>query len=300
MPKVIAVVGATGFQGGSVARALLQESKYKVRAITRNPLSEKAAALKKLGAEVVKADLDDMGSPVAAFDGCYGLYATTFIDDHYDVNIEKRQGKTMVDAAKATGIKHFIYSGGRQIDDPKTRSCAIYCAKLEIEDYINEIGVPMTCVIFVAYMENYTWARFCQKLEDGTYFISIPMGDNAFDMISLKDAGTAIAAIFDNPSEYIGKRIPLVGDRHSVPECAEILSHHLSPIVFKASDITPKGYSKLELNGASDFATMFEYLQTEESKFKDGTKLTRQLNPDLKTFEQWVIANKESLRYVFQ
>ncbi|XP_070535585.1 nmrA-like family domain-containing protein 1 [Ptychodera flava] len=299
MDKLIAVVGATGSQGGSVARALLQESKYKVRAITRNPLSEKAAALKKLGAEVVKADLDDMTSIVAALDGCYGLFSTTFHSDLYDVNIEIRQGKTLADAAKANSIKHFIFSGAQRVDDHKARSCAIYHGKLEVEDCINEIGIPMTCVMFASYMENYANHLFFTKLEDGARLLNFPLGDKAWDIISLTDAGSAIATIFDKPSEFIGKRIPLVGDRLSMAECAEILSRHLSPIVFKASDMTPEEYSKLEFSGASELATMFEYFQTEASKFEDGTKMTRQLNPESKTFEQWVIANKDSLRDAF-
>ncbi|XP_070535586.1 nmrA-like family domain-containing protein 1 [Ptychodera flava] len=300
MAKVIAVVGATGSQGGSVARALLQESRYKVRAITRNPISEKAVALKTLGAEVVKADLDDMASMVAALDGSYGLFSTTFNNDQFDVNIEIRQGKTMADAAKDTGIEHFIYSGVKRVDDAKARSCSLFQSKLVIEDYINEIGVPMTCVMFGSYMENYTNDLYPTKLDDGTLLFNIPLGDKAWDIISLTDAGSAISAVFDKPSEFIGKRIPLVSDRHSIPECAEVLSRHLSPIVFKASNITPREYSKLEFNGASEFATLYEYLQTEESKFKDGTKLTRRLNPEAKSFEQWVIANKESLRDAFR
>ncbi|XP_070537144.1 nmrA-like family domain-containing protein 1 [Ptychodera flava] len=299
MAKVIAVVGATGLQGGSVARAFLKESKYKVRAITRNPISEKAAALKKLGAEVVKADLDDMTSLVTAFDGCYGLFATTFNNDHFDVNIEMRQGKTMADAAQTTGIKHFIYSGVPKRDDPKTP--VLFRGKREVEDYINEIGIPMTCVMFGAYMENYVSGGFCPtKQEDGTRLFNIPLGDKAWDIISVADAGTAVAAIFDKPSEYIGTRIHLASDRHSIAECAETLSRHLSPIVFKASNITPEKYSKLGFKGASEIAALFEYLQTEATKSQDTTNLTRQLNPQSKTFEQWVIANKESLRDAFQ
>ena len=106
--NIICVLGATGAQGGGAARALLRNGVYTVRAVTRNPDSEKAKALKELGADVVKADLNDVESLKKAFDGCYGAFVVSNFWEKMDPELEKTQLKNAADAAKAAGLKHVV------------------------------------------------------------------------------------------------------------------------------------------------------------------------------------------------
>jgi uncharacterized protein YbjT (DUF2867 family) len=110
--KIIAVIGATGTQGGGLARAILDDPNggFGVRAITRDVNKDKAQALKARGAEVVSADLDDVESLKKAFAGAYGVYAVTNFWEHFSAEKEKAQAKNIADAARAAGVKHVIWS----------------------------------------------------------------------------------------------------------------------------------------------------------------------------------------------
>jgi uncharacterized protein YbjT (DUF2867 family) len=110
--KIIAVTGATGAQGGGLARAILAdpEGGFAVRALTRDPGSEKARALAASGAEVVQADLDDAGSVRAAFTGAYGAFCVTNFWEHFSAEKEVAQARSMAEAAKAAGVKHVVWS----------------------------------------------------------------------------------------------------------------------------------------------------------------------------------------------
>ena len=110
--KIIAVVGATGSQGGGLCRAILADPNggFALRAITRDPGKDKAKALAAKGAEVVKADLDDVASLTKAFSGAHGVYCVTNFWEHFSGEKEKAQAKNMADAAKAAGVKHVIWS----------------------------------------------------------------------------------------------------------------------------------------------------------------------------------------------
>src|SRR5688500_18436169 len=112
MAKIIAVVGATGVQGGGLARAILAEpnSGFSVRAITRDPNKDNAKALAAKGAEVVSANLDDVESLKKAFAGAHGVFGVTNFWEHFSAEKEKAQAKNIADAAKAAGVKHVIWS----------------------------------------------------------------------------------------------------------------------------------------------------------------------------------------------
>src|SRR5437868_7882341 len=110
--KIIAIVGATGSQGGGLCQAILADPNggFAARAITRDPNKDKAKALAAKGAEVVKADLDDLESLKKAFAGAHGVYCVTNFWEHFSAEKEKTQAKNQADAAKAAGVKHVIWS----------------------------------------------------------------------------------------------------------------------------------------------------------------------------------------------
>ncbi len=110
--KIIAVFGATGAQGGGLARAILNDpnSEFSVRAITRDVTSDKAQDLARLGAEVVSADIDDPASIQKALQGAYGAYFVTFYWAHFSPEKEKAEARNFVEAAKASHLQHIIWS----------------------------------------------------------------------------------------------------------------------------------------------------------------------------------------------
>ena len=110
--RIIAVVGATGSQGGGLVRAILADADgpFRARALTRNPGSDKAKALAKLGAEVVQADLDDPASLKRAFAGAYGAYCVTNYWEHFSPEKELAQAANMAEAAKEAGLEHVVWS----------------------------------------------------------------------------------------------------------------------------------------------------------------------------------------------
>jgi len=168
MTKLIAVCGATGNQGGSVAKLLLQSpDKYTVRALTRDPQSPAAQNLARLGAEVVKADLTVPSDVTEALKGCWGVFGVTnFYDPKIkdDPSSEEKQGKNLVDAALAADVKCFIWStlpSSRKISGGRLVS-QIYEGKYQVDDYIREKGLPASFLYTGNFYENMVYRSHMQ------------------------------------------------------------------------------------------------------------------------------------------
>src|SRR6266849_1641684 len=153
--KIIAVVGSTGAQGGGLCEAILSDPNggFSCRAITRKSDGDKAKALAAKGAEVVKADLDDVESLKKAFAGAYGVYAVTNFWEHFSAEKEKAQAKNIADAAKAAGVKHVIWS---TLEDTRTLMSA------------DDKRMPML-------QANYRVPHFDAKAEANASFAGLPV-----------------------------------------------------------------------------------------------------------------------------
>ncbi|XP_072030443.1 nmrA-like family domain-containing protein 1 [Amphiura filiformis] len=294
MVKLIAVFGATGTQGGSVARALLNDPKsFKVRAVTRNPNGEKAQQLADLGAEVVNASLDDPSTLLDALSGCYGVFGVTIYDDHRDKNREVKQGKALVDACIESGIQHLIFSLFQSTTDQNP----LIAGKAEIEKYMLESEIRCTSVRYSFYMENLLAGPLKPKLQhDGSFALAIPI-DTPFGLLAASEAGKAVSSIFRCPDRYYGRIIPFAGDKITVKRMANILSRHLAPKVFRPSKTDLEQFSRLGFPGADELAGLFDFYQS--GNYELNLALTRHLDPGTKTFEEWVVANKSMLNEVF-
>src|SRR4029078_711435 len=164
--KIIAVVGATGTQGGGLSRAILADANggFALRAITRDPNKDNAKALAAKGGEVVQANLDDVESLKKAFAGAYGVFGVTNFWEHFSGEKEKAQAKNIADAAKAAGVKHVIWStleDTRKLMDPDDKRMAMlqekyrvphFDAKAEANEYFN--GLPSTLLVTSFYWDN--------------------------------------------------------------------------------------------------------------------------------------------------
>lgn len=293
--KTITVFGATGAQGGSVVKALLQDKSFAVRAVTRDVTKPAAQELKKAGAEVVCADLDDETSVKAALKGAYGAFVVTNFWEHMDKDKEIKQGKQIADLCKQLELQHVVYSGlenvykltGGKLEVPHFDSKGV------VEEYIRQIKVPMTSVRLAFYFENFLTLCKPQKSQDGkTYQLVIPMGDIPMDGISVMDFGPIVCSILKNPSEYTGKDIGLSADKLTIKQYAEIMSEVTGKTIVD-SKITPEAYVKLNFPIVQEMYSMFLFYQMRPGR---NVELTRKLNRNVKTFKQFMEANKEAFK----
>ena len=212
--RLIVVVGATGKQGGAVARSLLHRG-FRVRALTRNPQKTEAQALADQGAEVVQGDMEDRSSMERALEGAYGVFSVqNFWETGYDREVQ--QGKTVADAAKAAGVEHFVYSSvgsaHRQTGIPHFES------KWEIEEHVRQIGLPYTILRPTSFMQNWEWTR--EMILGGT--LAQPLDpDKPLQQVAVEDVGVFAAIAFENPDRWIGREVDLAGDEQSMTEIAE-------------------------------------------------------------------------------
>ncbi|XP_006869893.1 PREDICTED: nmrA-like family domain-containing protein 1-like [Chrysochloris asiatica] len=293
--KVIAVFGATGAQGGSVARAILKSKKFAVRAVTRDVTRPKALELQDLGAEVVKGDLNDKASVEAVLKGAYGAFVVTNFWDHLSKEKEVCQGKMVADAAKRLGVQHVVYSGLENVKQLSGGKLEVphFDGKGEVEDYFWSIGIPMTSVRMAAYFENFLSMWKPVKATDGDYYtLALPMGDVPMDGISVADIGTVVLSIFNSPEEFLGKAVGLSAEALTIQQYADVLSKILGKEVQDAK-ITPEAYEKLGFPAAEEIANMCRFYQMKPDR---DVKLTHRLNPKVKSFSQFMSENQGALK----
>ena len=298
MAKLITVFGATGQQGGPVARSLLAKG-YKIRVVTRNPDNAKAKELQAQGAEVVQVkNMDDVASLETAIKGAYGVFLVTNYWGMFGENQETAydrevsQGKAVGDLCKKLGVKHLVYSGLPLAKDIIGKPCDHLDSKGTVEKYLDEIGVPNTSSRYTFYYENFLTFFPPQKNDDGTYTITMPV-KGAMCAVGVEDGGPAVAAIFDNPGEYIGKKVTFSGDKLTITEFATIIGKTTGRTV-TYNEVPYEVFAKFPFPGADDLAAMFEYFDS--GKWPEvSIELTRKLNPATLTFQQWAEKNKEKL-----
>ncbi|KAK3602148.1 hypothetical protein CHS0354_036890 [Potamilus streckersoni] len=293
--KIIAVFGATGAQGGAVVRALLQNSSFAVRAVTRNLDGNGAQELKKLKAEVVKGDTDDKEGLKRILSGTYGCFLVTNFLEHFDMNREIQQGKNVADACKAAGIKHLVFSG---LDNTEGSGAAgpvhHFDGKAKIEDYIEQIGIPYTSTRVSFYNENFLNFNQPRKTGENKYAISLPMGDKPLYMMTVSDVGPWVVEILKDPLKYKGKKLHLAGDKLTLDQVCATLSKHLKPKQFEYVPIAVEDFAKSSFPGAEEMANMFHFYQLKADSLRD-VALTRKLYPKTQTFDAWVQENKEKI-----
>ena len=309
--KIIAVVGATGTQGGGLARAILADPNggFAVRAITRDPNKDKAKALAAAGAEVVQADIDDVASLTKAFEGAYGVYGVTNFWEHFSAEKEKSQAKNIAEAAKAAGVKHVIWStleDTRQYMPADDKRMPIlqdkyrvphFDAKAEADSFFKD--VPTTFLLTTFYWDNlYMFGLAPKRGEDGGYKWAFPMGDKKLAGIAAEDIGKTAYGIFKAGSQYIGKKVGIYGEALTIREMGEKLSSGLgipAPYYHAAEADEYRGYG---FPGADEMGNMFQYYRDFDKEFfaQRDLNTARALNPSLQTFEQFVAQNKDKIR----
>lgn len=305
--KIIAVVGATGAQGGGLVRAILEDpgSGFAVRALTRDPSSEKARELERLGAEVVAADVDDEGSLDAAFHGAHGAYCVTFFWAHFSPQREVAEARAMAAAAHRAGLRHVIWSTLEDtrrwvpLDDDRmptlmgSYKVPHFDGKGEADSVFRELGVPTTFLLTSFYWDNLIhFGMGPRRGADGRLAITLPMGDRKLPGIAAEDIGRCAHGIFKEGSELVGETVGVAGEHLTGTEMAAELTAALGEEV-RYDDVPPEVYRSLGFPGADDLGNMFQFKRDFEDYFcsaRDPAR-ARSLNPRLQTFARWLAEN---------
>jgi uncharacterized protein YbjT (DUF2867 family) len=306
--KIIAVVGATGAQGGGLVRAILGDPAggFAVRAITRDPTSDKARELARLGAEVVAADVDDEASLTRALQGAYGAYFVTFFWAHFSPDKEKAEAAIMARAAKAAGIRHAIWSTLEDtrrrvpLSDPRMPTLMgqykvpHFDAKGESDHLFTDAGVPTTFLLTSFYWDNLIhFGMGPKKGPDGRLAFTLPMGDAKLAGMAAEDIGRCAYGVFKAGTKYIGKAVGIAGEHLTGAQMAAALSRALGqPVTHNA--VTPDVYRSFGFPGADDLGNMFQFYRDFEADFCAVRSVdeSRALNPSLQSFSAWLDANK--------
>jgi uncharacterized protein YbjT (DUF2867 family) len=308
--KVIAVVGATGAQGGGLCEAILEDPDggFSCRAITRDPSKDKARALAARGAEVVAADLDDVESLKKAFAGAHGAYCVTNFWEHFSAEKEMAQARHLAAAARAAGVKHVIWStleDTRALMSPDdTRMPMLqgkyrvphFDAKAESDQFF--AGLPTTFLIISFYWDNlYNFGSAPRKGDDGVYSWAYPMGDKRLSGIAVEDVGRVAYGIFKAGQPYIGKRVGVASEHLTIAEMGSQLSKALGIGPIRYDDVPADAYRRFGFPGAEEIGNMFQVYRDFEKEVTGlrDTAATRKLHPGLLTFEQFLAKHKDKI-----
>lgn len=278
--KIIAVTGATGQQGGVVARKLLAKG-WKVRGLTRDVNKPAALELKSLGAEIVAGDLDNRAELDAAFKGAYGVFS---VQNTWLPNVgfegEIKQGKSVADAAKAAGIQHLVYSSVGAAH--RGMGQKHFESKWIIEQYIQSLGIPFTILRPVAFMENNNWSR--AYILSGTYTGMGLRPEKGFQTIAAEDIGVFASIALAEPKTYLGRTLELAGDELTEAQTAEVFTKVIGRPVTLTAPAGNGGRASEE-----EMAAMFNFFNGEG--YDADIAALRKLHPGLLNFEQWLRKN---------
>lgn len=309
--KIIAVVGATGAQGGGLVSAILDDSggAFDVRALTRDPGSAKAREVESRGAEVVQADLDDLASLERAFDDAYGAFCVTNFWEHFSPERELAQAKNLADAAKAAGLSHVIWSALEDtrkwvpLSDERMPTLMgrykvpHFDAKGEASRFFAASGVPTTYLLTSFYWDNFIHFGMEPKRDaNGVLAFALPMGEKPLPGISVADIGKCAYGILRQGHANVGETVGIAGEHLTGDQMAQAFGDALGEKV-RYDAIEPDTYRGFGFPGADDLGNMFQFKRDFNDEFcrVRDIEVARSLNPDLVNFRQWLAQNRERI-----
>ena len=313
MPErnVIAVIGATGAQGGGLVRAILADAggPFRARAVTRHPESEKARALAALGVEVVAGDADNQQSLERAFSGAYGAFCVTNFWEHLSAEREGRQALAMARATRAASLRHVIWStledtrkwvplGDNRLPTLQSRfKVPHFDGKGQVDREFADEAAPTSFLAAAFYWDNFIGFGMGPRTgPDGTLVFALPLGGARLPGIAAEDVGRCAYGIFRRGLAAAGQRFGVAGESLTGDQLAAKMGRALGrKVVF--TDVPFDVYRGLGFPGAEDLANMFQFqaiLGDEFLRLRDPN-LSRALNPALLDFDGWLAANASRL-----
>ncbi len=273
--RLILVCGATGSQGGAVARSLLDRG-FRVRGLTRNPQKPEAQALADQGAEVVQGDMADRSSMDSVLEGTHGVFSVqNFWETGYDREVQ--QGKTVADAAKTAGVEHFVYSSVGSAH--RQTGIAHFDSKWEVEEHVRQIGLPYTILRPVFFMQN--WEGMREFILGGT--LAQPLDpDKPFQQVAVEDVGAFAAIAFEDPGKWIGREVDLAGDEQAMPKIAETFGR----VIGREISYYQVPWNQFEEQMGEEYAVMYRWFN--DVGYEADIAALRQEYPELTTFERYL------------
>lgn len=274
---LVLVIGATGRQGGAVARKLLEKGHH-VRALIRNKESHKAKELEKLGAQLVKGDMGDIFSLQKAMKEVDAVFAMTTPYEK-GINFEIKSGFLIEFAVNTTGVKHFVFSSVASSD--QNTKIPHFESKYKIETHIQTVDTPYTIIRPVYFMENFSSPRVLSRIKEGK--ISMAMSpDRKLQMISLEDLASMVVFILENRENFLKTTIEIASDEISGKEIAEILSR----VTGVHTEYRELSYDSIIARG-EDFVKTFRWLN--DVGYKVDIEILHKKYPGIgwHTFEDW-------------
>jgi uncharacterized protein YbjT (DUF2867 family) len=302
--KVLVVVGATGAQGGGLARAVLSDenSEYAVRALTRKPSADRAKELAARGAEVVAADMDDVESLTRAFSGADAAFCMTNYWEHSSVERELAQARNLATAVERARVGHTIWS---TFDDTRKKvplsddrmptlqgkyKVPHFDGKGEANAYFGATGLPVTYLLTSFYWDNFiAFGMGPKRGPDGKLAIVLAIGDRKLPGIAAEDIGKCAYGVFKRGGELAGKTVGIAGEHLTGAEMAAGLSRALEqPIAYNG--VPPAVYRSFGFPGADDLGNMFQYNHDFNDEYcaARSVAFSRSLNPELMSFADWL------------
>ncbi len=281
---IVAVLGATGRQGGAVTRHLLAGG-WRVRALTRAPDGARARRLKEQGAEVVGCDMADVGSLSRAFDGVHGVYSVQNpMIAGFDGEVT--QGKNVGVAAKAAGVEHIVYgSAGPGLPDTGVSS---WESKLIIAAHLRDVGIPLTVLRPMAFMELMTDKAFYPPVAVWHLMPKLAGGQTPIPWLAVDDLGAIAARAFSEPDTFVGADLPLAAEFRSIDECRHIWQR----VTGRAPRHFPMPLWLFQRFVGTDLPTMWRWLRANPVPV-DPVR-TQQLLPAVTTVEQALTAHSRA------
>jgi uncharacterized protein YbjT (DUF2867 family) len=274
--RLVLVAGATGRQGGAVARSLLNRG-FRVRALTRDPQKPAAQALAQQGADVVQGDMNDRSALDRVLAGAYGVFSVqNFVETGPEGEV--KQGETLADAAKAAGIQHFVYSSVgssyRETGIPHFES------KWQIEKHVREVGLPYTILRPVFFMHNWEMMR-AQILDSGT--LAQPLDpDKPLQQVDAEDLGAFATLAFERPEEWLEREVDLAGDEQTMPEIAGTFSQ----VTGREIHYSQAPWDQFEEQMGEELTIMWRWFNA--VGYEADITALRQEYPKLTTFERYL------------
>lgn len=272
---LVLVSGATGQQGGAVARRLLERG-FAVRALTRDPGQPAARELADLGVEIVEGDLEDRSSIDRALEDVNGVFS---VQQFWEVGVEgeARQGKALADAAKAAGVSHIVYSSvgsaHRETGIPHFES------KWEVEEHARGLGLPLTVLRPVYFMQN--WEMMRDQVFGGT--LPQPLDpDKPLQMIDSQDIGGFAAMAFEDPEQWIGREVDLAGDEMTMPEIADTFFR----VAGREINYFQVPWDQFEEQMGEEYTVMYRWFN--DVGYEADIAALKKEHPGLVTFQQYL------------
>jgi uncharacterized protein YbjT (DUF2867 family) len=309
--KTIVTFGATGAQGGGLAKAILNDknSEFTVRAVTRKIDSDKAKELAAMGAEVMYVDVDDTESLHRVLKGAYGAYFVTFYWSHFSPEREYNQGCAMAKAAKDAGLKHVIWSTLEDtrlwvpLDDDRMPTLMgkykvpHFDAKGEADNCFREASVPTTFLRASFYWDNFIYfGSGPKKGPDGKLYLTFPLDDKKMAGVASEDIGKVAYGIFKKGEEMIGKTVGVSGGHLTGNEMAAAMSKAFGKEVL-FNNVSPETYRGFGFPGADDLGNMFQFYRDFDDVCNSvrDVNFSKEMNPELKSFDEWLSINAQKI-----